>query len=470
MAKQPQGPALRHIETLFKAGTLGGLTDGELLQWYANRGGEAAELAFATLVDRHGPMVLRVGREILHNEHAAHDAFQATFLVLLRRSGSLWIRDSLGPWLYQVAVRVAWNARSAASRRHRHEGKAAAMAPRSLSHEAHEDSGPILHEELSRLPERYRAVVVLCYLEGLTQQQAAQHLGWPIGTVQSRLARGRERLRSRLVRRGLAPTLIVAGISPARTLSATIPPALADSTIKAATWLATTRSAAISGLSSTMVATLTEGVLRTMMFTKLKIAFLGLFAIGLLATGVGILAGQEPASRPDPSQAPGTTAPSEAAGSDRRPATASPDEEPEDLLKSRLVEAARLRLKAQEAYYKEGRITIDRYLDASNQLMHAEIQASKTREERIAAARANLDRVKQVEANERTELQEGRGTSADLAEATQRRLQAELDFRAAASPTGPYEIGELQNRVRAVERKLDLVLKALERLEHSRDR
>ena len=132
MAKERNGATLRHIQTLFSVGTVGGLTDGQLLEWYPNRTGEAAELAFAALVERHGPMVLRVCREVLRNEHEAHDAFQATFLVLVRRAGSLWVRDSLAPWLHQVALRVAWCARSATARRRRHERKAAEMAAHSV--------------------------------------------------------------------------------------------------------------------------------------------------------------------------------------------------------------------------------------------------------------------------------------------------------------------------------------------------
>ena len=113
---------------LFNVGTAGGLTDGQLLERFTAQGGEAAELAFATLVERHGPMVLRVCRSVLRDPEEAHDAFQATFLVLVRRAGSLWVRDSLGPWLHQVAYRVASCARSAAARRRRHERRAAELA------------------------------------------------------------------------------------------------------------------------------------------------------------------------------------------------------------------------------------------------------------------------------------------------------------------------------------------------------
>src|SRR5262249_3966235 len=119
------GGALRDVQTLFRAGTAGGLTDGQWLEDVGDRGGEARERAFAALVERHGPAVLRACRSILRDEHAAEDAFQAVFLVLARKAGSLRVRDSLAPWLHEVAGRVARCARSTASRRARHERRAA---------------------------------------------------------------------------------------------------------------------------------------------------------------------------------------------------------------------------------------------------------------------------------------------------------------------------------------------------------
>jgi RNA polymerase sigma factor (sigma-70 family) len=471
MAEELRGTALRHVHTLFNVGTVGGLTDGQLLEWYTTRAGEAAELAFATLVERHGPMVLRVCRELLRDEHAAHDAFQATFLVLMRRAGSLWTRDSLGPWLYQVAVRVAKNARSAAGRRQRHERKAAALAARFVSETGRDDCGPVLHEELDRLPEVHRAVIVLCALEGLTQEQAARQLGWPIGTVQSRLARGRARLRTRLIRRGVAPGVALAALAPsARAVAASVPPSLADSTVRGAVPIAAAMApATIAGLYSARVIALTEGVLRSMILTKLKLAAFGLLSIGLLATGVGLRAGQEHANRPGGTRPPGPAQSDSSAIPARPSAAATPEEAPEEALKRRLVEIARRRLEAQQAFYRENRITIDRYLDASNELRLAEMDASKTRDDRIAASRAHRDRAREVEANERKEFEEGRSTVADVTEAEQYRLKAELHVQAAENPAGRSEIEVLQDRVNALERKLDLVLKGLEGLKHARD-
>src|SRR4051794_16599832 len=154
MAKKRHGTALRHIRTLLDVGTIGGLTDGQLLERYAGRGGEAAELAFSALIERHGPMVMRVCRSLLRDEHQAQDAFQATFLVLVRRADALWVRDSLGPWLHQVACRVAYCARSAAARRRRHERRVAELSPRPGREGARDDLGTVLHEEIGRLPEK----------------------------------------------------------------------------------------------------------------------------------------------------------------------------------------------------------------------------------------------------------------------------------------------------------------------------
>ena len=191
MAIGSDGTASRHLRALFDVGTFGTLTDGQLLERFAIGHGEPAELAFSVLVERHGPMVLRVCRGILRNEHEAQDAFQATFLVLAQRYGSLRLCESLGPWLCGVAHRVACNARSRADRRRRHERKAAESSPTHyVVHIGDGDLERVLHEEIGRLPERCRVPVVLCLLEGHSHEQAARCLGWPVGTVKSRLCTG----------------------------------------------------------------------------------------------------------------------------------------------------------------------------------------------------------------------------------------------------------------------------------------
>ncbi len=141
MAIGNNGAVVRQLRTLFNVGTIRELTDGQLLERFATGDGEAAELAFAALVERHGPMVLRVCRAVLIDPHDTQDAFQATFLVLVKKARGLWVRDSLGPWLHQVAYRTASCARLASARRHRHERCAAALRKEARI-EVHDDLAP----------------------------------------------------------------------------------------------------------------------------------------------------------------------------------------------------------------------------------------------------------------------------------------------------------------------------------------
>ena len=192
MAPRASGDVHRGLHVLFQEGTSGGLTDGQLLYRFTSC---QEQSAFAALVERHGPMVLRACRAILRNEHDAQDAFQATFLVLVRRAKSLDTRRSVGPWLYGVSQRIAARARSDAFRRkaiERQAGEKEARTTASGVTPAPEDWSE-LYEELGRLPEKYRAPMVLCYLEGLTTEEVALQLGCPRGTILSRLARARNR-------------------------------------------------------------------------------------------------------------------------------------------------------------------------------------------------------------------------------------------------------------------------------------
>jgi RNA polymerase sigma factor (sigma-70 family) len=235
VAREPIGVSGRYLRTLFDVGVTSGLTDGQLLERFASHRGQTAELAFAALVQRHGPMVLGTCRGIVNDDHEAMDAFQATFLVLVRKGKSLWVRDSLGPWLHRVACRAAARARADAGRRRRLERRAAERLPGSSRPGERDDLATVVHEELDRLPDRYRLPIVLCDLEGYTCEQAARHIGCPLGTVGSRLARGRQRLRRRLARRGLAPTAGALGeVLSSESNGATVPAALAESTVNAA--------------------------------------------------------------------------------------------------------------------------------------------------------------------------------------------------------------------------------------------
>jgi RNA polymerase sigma factor (sigma-70 family) len=207
-------------------------TDAQLLQRFA---ADRDQAAFALLVERHGPLVLGVCRRVLGGVQDAEDAFQATFLVLARRAGSIRDPGLLGNWLYGVASRVARKARAALQKRQRHEKQVTLLpslqAPLAT---ADPDLGPVLDEELGRLPHKYRAALVLCYLEGKTNEEAARLLHWPAGTVKGRLARARELLRGRLRRRGLQATalLLAACLVQARARAAAVPEALAHATAR----------------------------------------------------------------------------------------------------------------------------------------------------------------------------------------------------------------------------------------------
>jgi RNA polymerase sigma factor (sigma-70 family) len=234
------------------------LPDGELLRLYVRQRDEAA---FAALVRRHGPMVMGLCRRVLRHAHDAEDAFQATFLLLLRKASTLRVPGTVGNWLYGVAYRTALEARKAAARRRLKEAQ---VVPRT---ETREDPGsdlrPELDRELERLPEKYRAVLVLCDLEGKTRKEAARHLGRPEGTVASRLAAARTLLARGLSRRGI--TIPAGGVAAllAQNASAALPAALVTSTVQVAAGFA-------AGAASARVAAVTEGVLRAMLMTKVK--------------------------------------------------------------------------------------------------------------------------------------------------------------------------------------------------------
>jgi len=301
MATGDRGIALRHLKTLFRVGMIEGLSDAQLLERFSSHRDETAELAFQGLVERHGPMVLRVCRAVLRDTHDAQDAYQATFLVLVRRAGSLWVRDSLGPWLHQVAYRTASCARSAAARRRQRELRAALMTARTADGGDPDELGAMVHEEVGQLPRRYRDVVVLCLLESLTPEQVARHLNCPVGTVHSRLARGRSILAKRLARHGFAGATVALALAD-RTASAGTSCELVVSTLTAAR-SSLAEGAAAKALLSARVITLAQGVLRSMVITKVKsgIAVLLVLGIGALLAGglISRTGATEPPSKPD---------------------------------------------------------------------------------------------------------------------------------------------------------------------------
>jgi RNA polymerase sigma factor (sigma-70 family) len=289
---------LQHIGRLTRKRSALQPPDADLLERFTQQRDEAA---FAALVERHGPMVLNVCRSVLRHEHDAEDAFQATFLVLARKADAIRQPEALAGWLYEVAHNAAIKAQADATRRREQERRAVPLAPASpVLDMTLRDLQRVVHEELRRLPEKYRLPLVLCYLEDRSREEAAAQLGWSKGTVRGRLERGRERLRRRLAARGVALSALVgaaaviptgmvgamAGPIVESTAKAAVPHLLTQTTVRAAVLVAAGQSAA--AVVPAHVANLAGGMTRAVCLTKAKVAIVTLLAVGLLAAA-GVL-------------------------------------------------------------------------------------------------------------------------------------------------------------------------------------
>jgi RNA polymerase sigma factor (sigma-70 family) len=310
MAGETRGVTLGQINLLLEGGTVTGFSDAELLERFVS---EHDSAAFEALVVRHGPMVLSACRGILKDPNDVEDAFQATFLILVKKSGTLRGHVALGPWLYLVAHRVAIRANAAAGRRRACERQAGLMAAaRSTSGPAAPDE-PLraIHEEIARLPEGLRRALILCELRRLPQDRAAAELCLSVRTLQRRLSEGRRRLKARLIRRGLAREGNAVGVILLRETRAAVPAAWGDATVRAAP--AAVDHGATGGVVSAAAQDLTREVLRAMLLEKYCLAGAAILMAGLLALGASaapVPLGEEPAVRPvaSPDPPPGRKA------------------------------------------------------------------------------------------------------------------------------------------------------------------
>jgi RNA polymerase sigma-70 factor (ECF subfamily) len=293
MATNPMSKVLDNLRQAGLRRDEAGLSDGQLLECFVQSREEAA---FEALVRRHGPMVLGVCRRILANEHDAEDAFQATFLVLVRKAAGIVPREMLANWLYGVACKTAYKARALAARRWQRERQVSPMPEPPAMHQQVGDELPrLLDQELSRLPDKYRIPLVLCLLQGKTYEQAAGQMGVSAGTVSVRLVRARAMLARRLARRGVAVSAgSLAVVVSQSTASAAVPPALLADTVRAASLWAFGQT---TGLISAPVAALTQGVLKAMLLTRLKMAATVLLVIAAGA-GAGVLIYHGQAAQP----------------------------------------------------------------------------------------------------------------------------------------------------------------------------
>ena len=383
-------------------------SDAELLERFV-AGGD--EVAFSSLLRRHGPLVWGVCRRVLAEEHAAEDAFQATFLVLVRKARSVSKRASVRSWLYGVALRVAVRARQRENVRRRCEQN----VPLQQSNDApaSSDVRPILDEEIGHLPEKYRLPVILCYLEGMTNDEAARQLNCPRGTIAIRLARARDRLRARLIRRGLAlSAATLTAMLADSAMSAAVPPSLSIQASKAI----------LAGTAPASITALAEGVLHTMFVSKIKTTLAVMLALAVVG-GAGFctiyLHGQGQVQHtPDrfPRKGvPDTKTPAKSAEAIRK------------LLKERR-DMAELEVKVRYDKYRAGAqdATLDLILEGSKRLLKAELELSEKKADRLAAREQFVKLTKEIAEIVKAKYNVGRVSQADLAQAEYERLDAEI--------------------------------------------
>jgi len=384
-----QGDYYEAIERLFHDGTTSGLSEVQLLERFAARRDGAA---FAALVERHGPMVLGVCRRFLRDPNDVDDAFQAVFLVLVRRAGDIRRKELLGNWLYGVACRVAVRARSLAARRpsttlSEADGDRIAADLRRPSSREPDEGGSWLHEEVERLPRRYRAPVVACYFEGRTHEEAAALLGCPLGTVKGRLSRARDLLRKRLERRGVVvPAVALAAQLSAPDLRAAIPASLAQTTVRSGLTLASAASTVMttSAISLT-VRTLTQGVLHAMVVTQIKAAAIPtlLVAAGVLTAGARVAARQDADGKTETKAVAVPSRPQSAVDETAKPGSIR-DSETESPLPERLRTFHRL-----DDYWRHG------FYELRNRLGN-DLAVLKTKEDKKLALTIYNDQVESV--------------------------------------------------------------------------
>jgi RNA polymerase sigma factor (sigma-70 family) len=296
MSGTPWDGVIDYLRRASAGGDAGEATDGQLLTSFVV---DRDPKAFEAILRRHGPMVLGVCRRVLRHVQDAEDAFQATFIVLVRRAESVAPRGTVGNWLYGVAYRTAQEAKRAAARRRARERQ----APRkeTVNEDPGDDLRHLIDQELSRLPDKYRVPIVLCDLEGKTLKEAARHLGWREGTLAGRLSRARGLLGKRLARHGplLAGGSVALALAP-QAAGAHVPFALFSSTLEAA--LETAAHPAAAASLSAPVAALVEGVSKAMFLTRLTTAAVVILAAAFITLGLGAmayrLAAAEPGSPP----------------------------------------------------------------------------------------------------------------------------------------------------------------------------
>jgi RNA polymerase sigma factor (sigma-70 family) len=377
MAGTPDRALLLPVNRLFGTGTVAGLSEDELLERFLTA---HDEVAFEALLARHGPVVLQVCRRLLDDPHDVDDAFQATFLILVKKARVIQNRALLGNWLYGVAYRVASRARAKAAR-----ARSLAMTDR---HEPAVETAnnlewtelrPLIDLELHRLPARYRAPIVLCHLEGMTHEQAASCLRCPVGTVRSRLARGRERMRRRLVRQGITLSGAIIGTAlSAEHASATVSEALCHSTAKVATSFAEGKPNALTAA----ITHLMTGDPEPMFLANLRLFLATVIVLGGIAAGAAGLAYW---LTPDPR--------AKAATQSRQEEKPAPPVKRDSLIGRKLKERLELAKRIYQnrtTLYTHGELAYNALEPALRRLLEAELELCETKGDRVAVLEKHL--------------------------------------------------------------------------------
>ncbi len=425
-------------------------TDGQLLERFVERRDEDA---FEALVRLHGPMVFGVCLRILGHRQDAEDAFQATFLVLARKGGSVVPRAMVGNWLYGVARRTALKLRGSASRRKGRERQVPCLPePAAGTPDAGHELWPILDQELGRLPDKQRAPVVLCDLEGKTHKEAARLLGWPEGTLSVRLMRARGVLARRLARHGLALTVgALAEMLARQEAWAGLPPTLVGATVRAGV-LSAAGPGAVRGLVSEKVLTLTEGVVKAMFLTKLKLGAAVLLIGGVLCAGAVVSA----RALDEKKTAPEDKSTSPAPAKDKAPAERQPDRADEKrpdrapgnagagmnsrvraLREERLAALKECAAEKEKMFQNSGTLPYEEVVEAKILVHQAELEMCQTDKEWVVVQAKIVALAREREDVWQKRFDAGRIPHFDLLNARAKRLEAEIALELGKSGKAP---------------------------------
>jgi RNA polymerase sigma factor (sigma-70 family) len=422
-----------------------GLTDGQLLGWFIE---DRDDTAFAALVRRHGPMVWGVCCRVLANRHDAEDAFQATFLVLVRKAASVAPREMVANWLYGVARRTALKARATAARRKSREKQCTQVPePAVIEQGIAGDLRPELDKSLSRLPEKYRVAIVLCDLESKTRKEAARQLGCPEGTLAARLARARTMLAKRLARHGFVPAAgSLAAVLSADVASAAVPTSVMDSTIKSVSAV-TAGQVAGTGVISANVASLTEGVLRAMLFAKLRVATVlliigGAACVGAAVSGHVLIANANATATQQEEKSTASaqfaTQPIENSKDGQAAGQPPPESKVRELQKERIAALKQIRAD-KETNVQSGTGPIEDVLQAQAAVLRAELEMCESDKETTKLLGEIVAVAKELEKCAEQRFNAGRLPRYDLLAVKVNRLEAEIALERAKIKAAPKQ-------------------------------